>query len=945
MSVDGGVNIGQATVRVVLLQKSPFSSGQPKQEVDHYFTQDNFNGMLERDNVSPVPSPINGYRNKDFYQGYDNFIVDIQGNRLEDSFYEQTIDVFNPSGEAETVTAPIRSDSSASARYEEFFKTAEEGTDQARRVQEVTDEQRNFFTWQVTQNIFLNSEDNPPPPKFTEAPGLDNTPEWTYVALPRPGSDIKSVMLTPFMKKNPPNSASPVHWGCVLNGGKEGDAGGIAFNQGFEIAYYYCLRDPSIAQDAKPQVPRYNFVTADESEITDLELTGSVYLAVEFGIGSPKDNYLLLFKNGSEPFLFQLAGQGQDRQAVLLARFDGFNAGQLFDPNHKFFTLSVEPVSGSFIIRSNVFSQTPWVISTPPTSPIFIGKGPIAVYSGNVQAGITMRPLQYVHEGSFKTPKMNFTISEGQGDEILPLCSTALKGAGEVEQSRSYGNGSPEVHMVDSERVNGEGVTTFLQLKSNRMTAEEDVGRDIEVSVEDVTEDGGENEKKLSRDYQLKIVMKSGDTSQPGGFVVKDGKSPYIFMTRCELPSMDSGGDGGEGEDISCDVMSVDLNWNATSYNEIRHTGTIRVLNIRNESGTDYRKYTNRSIYLRIYAGWEDGAGIKATAPIFTGQTIKADVETRAEREIVTFQVEDYMAALDGNKFILSPFYDGMKASLAVRDIVLGTGFPDGQIFTGDTAISSADLSNDFGLPLANPLEGDTKFRFKDGSSIKDGIMRIAKLDFKVVYFDGYGNFHYDDMPGGIFNNTNFTVQADYWSSAVSSQDAPGVNQVWNSVTFSRMLNDVYNVIQVFSVDKRLLARLTAATMYKAGVYDPGAEGYLGYRKHFILSEPALGSIDALMRYLDNYRRRMMIPPLSARFEAYGRPDIKPLGMITLDGQLLRVMNIQTHINKAENIYYHNIEGEWMFAAGSGKDQAPQLSPPNSGEPTSSNGAGTKSTY
>lgn len=942
MSISGGVNIGQATVKVVLLNKSPFS-GQQKQEVAHYFTQDNFNGMAERDNIAPVPSPINGYRNKDFYQGYDNFIVDIEGNRLEESFYEQTIDVINPSGETESVTSPIRSDSSAAARYEEFFRTAEDGAEQARRVQEVTDEQRDFFTWQVTQSIFLKSEDNPPPPKFTEAPGLDNTPEWTYVALPRPGSDIKSVMLTPFMKKNPPNSASPVHWGCVLGGA----AGGIAFNQGFEIAYYYCLRDPSIAQDAEPQVSRYKFVTTDGSEITGLDLTGSVYVAIEFGMGSPKDNYLLLCRNGSEPFLFQLTGQGQAREAVLLARFDGFNAEKMFDPNHKFFTLSVEPVAGSFIIRSNVFSQTPWIISTPPTNPIFVGEGPIAVYSGNVQAGITMRPLQYVHEGSFKTPKMTFTLAGGGGEENLPFCSTALKGAGEVEQSRSYGDDGPSVHMVDSEKVNGQGVITFLQFASNRKTTQGGE-RNIQVSIEDVTENKGNSSDNLgitSRDYQTKIVMISGDVSQPSGFVVKDGKSPYIFMTRCELPSANPEGDAGEGEDISCDVMSVDLNWNATSYNEIRHTGTIRILNIRNVSGTDYRKYTNRSIYLRIYAGWKDGAGIQAINPIFTGQTIKADVETRAEREVVTFQVEDYMAALDGNKFILSPFYDGMKASLAVRDMVLGTGFPDSKILTGNTHISSANLSNDFGLPLANPLEGDTKFRFKDGSSIKDGIMRIAKLDFKVIYFDGKGNFHYDNMPGGIFNNKNFTVMADYWSSAVSSQSAPGVNQVWNSVTFSRMLNDVYNVIQVFSVDKRLLARLTAATLYKAGIYDPKAEGYLGYRKHFIMSEPALGSIDALMRYLDNYRRRMMIPPLSARFEAYGRSDIKPLDMITLDGQLLRVMNIQTHINKSENIYYHNIEGEWMFAAGSGKDQAPQLSSPNSGAQTSSNGAGSRSTH
>jgi hypothetical protein len=414
-------------------------------------------------------------------------------------------------------------------------------------------------------------------------------------------------------------------------------------------------------------------------------------------------------------------------------------------------------------------------------------------------------------------------------------------------------------------------------------------------------------------------------------------------MVRCEVPASE-GEQETESTDISCDVMSIDLNWNATSYNEIKHTGTIRLLNYRNgmenHTGTDYRSLTNRSVYLRIYAGWKSGVGKSISKPIFTGQTLKAEVTTRAEREIVTFQIEDYMAALQGIKFILCPFYDGMKASLAIRDMILQTGLPDSRILTNNTSIGSANLADDYGLPFCNPFE-QPLFRFKDGTSVLEGVLKIAKMDWKAVYFDSYGNFHYDDIPGGIFNNANFSAKANFWSVGSGAPE----DQAWNLTSFSRLIGDTYNVFQVLGVEKRLLARLSGATAYKAGIYNPGAEGYLGYRKHLLIQEPALGNFDALMRYLDNYRRRLAIPPLTGKFEIYGNPELSPLGIITLDGQLLRIMSISTHIDRGENTYYQNIEGEWMFAAGAGKDQAPELSQPNSGADVGTGGtAGNRST-
>jgi hypothetical protein len=288
------------------------------------------------------------------------------------------------------------------------------------------------------------------------------------------------------------------------------------------------------------------------------------------------------------------------------------------------------------------------------------------------------------------------------------------------------------------------------------------------------------------------------------------------------------------------------------------------------------------------------------------------------------------MAALQGSKFALSPWYDSMSASLAIRDIVLSTGFSDKDILMDGTQIAMANLADDFVLPYANPFE-DPVFRMKDGSSFLEGILSIAKLNFKAVYFDSKGKFHLDTMPGGLFNNKNYIVKNKFWSKWDAGGAAKPADQAFNLTSYTRLINDVYNVIQVFSVDKRSLARLSGAAAYKAGIYDPKAEGYLGYRKHFMLAEPALGSYDAMMNYLDEYRRRLFIPPLTARFEAYGRATMTPLDIVHLDGTPLRIMSIQTHIDRGENTFYQNVEGEWFFSAGSGKDQAPQLMDANTG--------------
>jgi hypothetical protein len=945
-----GTNIGQVSLKVILLSGSPFS-GQPKQESVTYFTQDVFRALTQ-ERCAALPAPINGIRLQEIPGAYDNFLEDTEETPLEKAFYTQKVSVFNgDTQETEERQVSVTVAPSAAARLDELQKkpttdedeegdggstTAAKGSQQ----EELDALQKSFFTWATSNNLFKIGDKNPAPPKFTEA-SLGNAPAWTYIAMDRPGGKNKSKVLAPFMRKCPPDSLSPVHWGVVMKQA-------MAKNQPFEVIFYSCTRDPSIAKDAAPLDPLLSFVDQDGAAI-DLGLTGSVYFAVEIGRGSGLYNYLVIFKNEDEPYFFQLTG----KNAVLLARFSGFNAAKLFDRNQRYFTISVEPVVSSLIIRSNAFAETPWIIQAPFSRPVFVGEGMLALYGGNIQGAFAMRPIRYHETGTFTSPEISFSLAEGKGSgEKKPTCSFALKGDGEIEQDRAApagknakssqsGQSDQVVNMVDAEDINGEKGITIVE-KDVADAKTEGVDRKVSMTTEEVPDKSGKPAASsakiniVNRKFKTTVTMTAGSVTQPDGYVVENGRSPYVWMTRCEVPE-DEGDEPGETQDISCDVMSIDLNWNATSYNEISHTGTMKVLNNK-QNGVDYRQFTNRAVYLRIEAGWVGGKG-KPPGRIFEGLATGYTVDTVAEREVVTFKLEDYMSALQGAKFQLCPFYDGMKASLAVRDIVKTLGLSDGRIMADETPIKDANLKDDFGLPFVNPFE-EPQFRFKNGTSFKEGILKIAKLDFKTIYFDQEGRFHYDTLPGGIYNNRSFKLKANFFSSPHKGGKDPA-DLVWNMTSFSRLINDVYNAISIKTVSRRSLAWLAQGVTYKAGIYDPNAEGYLGYSKKLFIEDPAIGSADALGKYVNTLRNRVFIPPMTGRFETYGRPGMKPLDVITLDGQMLRVMSVSTRLSASDNQFWMNIDGEWQFSAN--KDQDPALNNANAGGGAGAGGAGSAS--
>lgn len=875
-------NIGKAKMQVEILAGSPFNA-VPQQEFGYFFDANNLQSMTDVSNIVALPEPFGGFRVSEHMENYDNFLADKDGKYLEEAVLDGS-------------SAPVDGSAAQNAAI-------------AISTHEVDDQERQFFTWQTCENIFLTGDDNPPLVSFSDAAKkTDNTPTWTYNLKVRPGTGDTSVPLSPFMSRSASSRTKPVHWGVCMQTA-------LAQNQPFEILFYHNDQVYTFAEDAA--------LTCRFSGLENLKLSTKAYLAIEIGKGS-KHHFLMVFVQGLPPQFYQLNGKSQTLNTSLVSQFDAFSGEELF--NLEYLTVKIEPVGAGLIVTSNLFHDASWIINGSGDAPFFIGEGPLVLYSGNVQAGFLMRPVQYEAEGAFNTPPE--TLVQTSDDTREVTFTTAMKGSGDVEQNSSYDEeGADTMNAVDAEKVNGASIKTFIEAQAGEKPLQNGQ-RNIDVLPETMVDEnktGNSSPSITTNKIRAHVRLQSTDVAQGNGYTVINGRSPYLWQVRGELPQQGGGSSPGVSADISCDVLSCDLNWNSTSFNELSHTGTLKVINKPRVIGVDYRNYINRAVYFRISAWWDTGVGDSGedSKVIFEGMSTGASVDTTRERETVTFKLEDYMYALEGGKFILSPYYDGMYAVLAVKDIVKQLGLDESKILSGDSAITTP-ADDAFILPFSNPYE-DPQFRFKDGSSYKSAVVKLATLDGKVVYFDNNGNFHYDDIPGGVFGDQNTSPTMEFFSNISAAPDAKSA--VWNMSSFSRAVGETYNVCQVSTVDRDTGAIIHVGDANSASIFDSQAEGYLGFRKHLLIREPAIGSYPAAFKYLDSYRRRVFIPPITARFETYGRSGLKPLDTVSLDGQSLRVLNIQIHLDAKENQYWMNVEGEWFFSQGEGQSSQVTESP------------------
>lgn len=425
------------------------------------------------------------------------------------------------------------------------------------------------------------------------------------------------------------------------------------------------------------------------------------------------------------------------------------------------------------------------------------------------------------------------------------------------------------------------------------------------------------------------VEMKSSNVLTDTGWTIPNGRSPYIWMVRIWIDSQEAKMPHIVNE-LTCDVSNIDLSWNCTGPGEINCTGNIKVLleprasmlgnNIKSSNKAeqqydqvdDLMALTRRVSYIRIdldrYCGViPDRSGYKT---IFTGCIVGADITEQPGNKVINFKLEDYMFALQQIKFVLSPYYDGMFYNFAVADIISQSGFPLTKMYCDGVNILKADTSKMPMLPCKNLYE-EPKFRFKDGTSLKDAVTQISKLDWRISYFDNEGNFHFDELPMGMYGDKDSPSEMQFFTGNSAGWDPAKL--VWNNVTKSYAIKDMYNSVELVTVAKEIPSiYLMFKDVNRESIENPNSDGYIGFNKVMRQKDGMFEGAGPAFAYFSRLTELLYRPPRTIKFETYGRTGFKPAMVVQVDGQKWRLMNINLRLDAQKNEFWASCEGEWF---------------------------------
>jgi hypothetical protein len=442
------------------------------------------------------------------------------------------------------------------------------------------------------------------------------------------------------------------------------------------------------------------------------------------------------------------------------------------------------------------------------------------------------------------------------------------------------------------------------------------------------------------------VYLTSSDVKTKTGFVISNGRSPYLWLYRLFVIPPEKSTAPSKKYDLSCDVMSIDLSWNSTGPGEVSCSGSMKVLaspraGTGDNSVTDLMSLTRRISYIQIEVERESSVISdkleKNDRRIFTGCIVGAEVQDEPGKTVITFKLEDYMWVLGAMKFNLSPYYDGMAYNYALADILAQTGFPYDRMYHDQVNLvpfggkPGPDPDKMPALPCTNMFE-QPQFRFKDGEALKDGMNRIAKLDWKMMYFDPKGDFHYDSIPWGMYGDQGGATSFDFVTG--DSLNWTPDNLVWNNVSRGYAMRDMYNSIQIITVSKAIPSLyLLFQDINRDSIEKPDSDGYIGFPKVMRQKEAMFERADVAFAYFKSLRDILYLPPRTIKFETYGRIGLRPAAVVSVDGLPWRMMNINLKLDASKNEFWASVEGEWFDHKGKAQTGDPVKNP---GQPTQS---------
>ena len=377
----------------------------------------------------------------------------------------------------------------------------------------------------------------------------------------------------------------------------------------------------------------------------------------------------------------------------------------------------------------------------------------------------------------------------------------------------------------------------------------------------------------------------------PSNTVIQDkvleyGGAPYYFRLKGIHITEGEDPGGGTEADITNTVISINETVTAPDYFHAKKSldvvcydegGSLSNALISNQSG--------------IVVTWGWGSNNTRT---FTGVITGVSTSQRAGMETVSIRAEDYFHILQHTPIINSPFYDGMVAYYAIKDMAERASLNG---FTNNWK-SEKQYFLPAGYSFSKP-----QVRYSSTQTLFDCMMDIIKRFEAFLYFDEDGKLVINKLPGGLFSNQNEPVAAEFFSDPTANADQVILEEKQVEVSF----DSTVNVISAMTLERDTRNPIIYVKTAK------GSENNLLYKKVHLLNQSALGELEVCRNYVENLSERLFYPILKTRWKtASTNVDLMPLEFVNVDGLPFRLMSMKRSFSAETNDLTTSYEGEWL---------------------------------
>jgi len=412
--------------------------------------------------------------------------------------------------------------------------------------------------------------------------------------------------------------------------------------------------------------------------------------------------------------------------------------------------------------------------------------------------------------------------------------------------------------------------------------------------------------------------------------------------------------------DASDHVMTFSHSWSSSGLTSIEHSGNIQFylneeMDVDNNVTFELNGLIDKTFYIEIWAGYRNRDDMPACGSfceldpadpekeldcehsnytripgffkVFTGMCLGGSISREYGKKVMNCMLEDYLVVLKGMKFFNSPWFDGMKDVVAIKEIISMAGFRDqgeydpGKLIKGlsDDAVSATPNKfhdhfdgrkfkmETYALPSGYNRLLQPSFKFNDGDSFIDAINKISVISAKLFYFDEFGMAHYEDYQDAVEQDFEGALPLVPLYFFTTNPETNGGQLVFDKVDMSFDMSHVVSHLKTLTntPDMHLLIRDVIKWEH---IENPNTSGFLGYQKTFYQQQSMFGSkeaqIEAMKKYTVFFKAIGKI-----KFETYGLP-MRATDIINFEGAIYRVVRVNHTMDAAKNQWWMQVECE-----------------------------------